>query len=192
MSFEKNSVNNTKKGESPRQDSIHTSKSSSDMLKSSIKSSTSQGSIAKKNVDSNFYQYADKQKMMENFLVSANNEYTPEEMKKFLKEGIMANGYRMMKVENCDWYYDYYQHTKSCTPPVKELNNATVNYYHYTTPFETQLGTINLVMMHCQVNFDDGTYTPADRSFKFNALTPEMIEKARIQAEKYKVKELAV
>lgn len=128
----------------------------------------------------------DKQKQMENFLLTANNEYTPEEMKRFLKEGIMADGLRMLKVEDCDWYYDYYQTTKTSNPPVKELKNATVDYYHYTTPFETQLGNINLVMMHSQLNFADNTFAPADRFFKLNAPTQEMIKRAKIQAAKYK------
>lgn len=198
MSSDSNCVNSSKKGDSsnndkePRQASSRTSKSSNIMLESSSKSDTSQSSNAQKNIENDIDQYTDKQKMMEKFLVSANNEYTPEEMKKFFKEGIMANGCRMMKVEDCDWYHDYYQLTKTCTPPVKELNNATVNYYHYTTPFETQLGTINLVMMHCQVNFDDGTYTPADRVYKYNAETPEMIEKARARAEYFKVNGMTV
>lgn len=156
------------------------------MLGSSTGSIKSQDFNTDKEVEQENKSNVDKKQLMEKFLVTANNEYTPEQMKKFLKEGIMANGLRMMKVEDCDWYYDYYASTKLSVPPVKELKDASVNYYYYTTPYETQFGNINLVMMHSQVNFEDGTYTPADRSFRSNVPTEEMIQRAKIEAEKYK------
>lgn len=171
-----------------KKDKMLTSSYSNYMLGSSNSSSSfkSQDFSTNKDVEEENMSNTNKQKLMEKFLVSANNEYTPEQMKTFLKEGIMASGLRMMKVEDCDWYYDYYQGTKLSVPPVKELNNASVNYYYYTTPFQTQFGNMNLVMMHSQVNFDNNTYTPADRSSSLNAPTPQMIERAKIQAEKYK------
>ncbi|EAA22959.1 hypothetical protein [Plasmodium yoelii yoelii] len=41
-------------------------------------------------------------------------------------------------------------------------------------------------MMHSQVNFEDGTCTPADRIFKMHKITPEMSKQALIKSLKYK------
>lgn len=120
------------------------------------------------------------------FLRTNNNDYTVAEMKKFLKQGITKSGLRIMTTNDSEWYYDYYQATKSSSPPITELTEGTtIDYYYHSTPFETQIGNINLVMMYSQVNFPDGTFTPADRSFKANAITPEMIERAREGTKKY-------
>ncbi|CRH00475.1 conserved Plasmodium protein, unknown function [Plasmodium relictum] len=147
----------------------------------SEKNSTSE--IAVENFDIN----DDKEKQYNKFLQCCSNEYSVEQMKKFLKYGITENGIRIMTTDTCSWYYDYYKITKRSTPHLKEFTDgATVDYYYYTTPFPTQMGNINLVMMHSQVNFGDETHTPSDRSFKMNEVTPEMIKEAKIKVNQIK------
>ncbi|KYO01590.1 hypothetical protein PRSY57_0518000 [Plasmodium reichenowi] len=128
----------------------------------------------------------DKEKQYNDFLKSYNAEYSVEQMKNFLKNGITENGVRILTTDKCSWLYDYYRITKTSDPCVKELTgNTTVDYYYYTTPFSTQIGNINLVMMHSQVNFGDGTCAPADRFFKMNSTTPEMIKEAKLKAKNF-------
>lgn len=128
----------------------------------------------------------DSEEKFNKFLATNNNDYTVEEMKNFLKNGITKTGLRIMTTNDSEWFYDYYQATKSSVPPITELTEGTtIDYYYHSTPFETQIGNINLVMMCSQVNFPDGTFTPADRSYKANAVTPEMIEKAKEGTKKY-------
>ncbi|GAW81368.1 hypothetical protein, conserved [Plasmodium gonderi] len=134
-----------------------------------------------------FHMNDDKINKYRDFLQNSSDEYTIQQMETFLKHGISNNGVRMMTRDTCSWVYDYYKTTKTSTPALKEFTpGTTVDYYYYTTPFRTQIGNINLVMMHSQVNFGDGTSTPADRAFKINAVTPEMVKAAKIKARAYK------
>ncbi|GAB66879.1 hypothetical protein PCYB_102290 [Plasmodium cynomolgi strain B] len=121
------------------------------------------------------------------FMQNSSDEYTIQQMEKFLKYGISDNGMRMLTTDTCTWVYDYYKTTKTSTPNLKEFTpGTTVDYYYYSTPFRTQIGNINLVMMHSQVNFGDGTAAPADRAFKMNEITPEMMKAAKVKAREYK------
>ncbi|CAD2099023.1 conserved Plasmodium protein, unknown function [Plasmodium vinckei brucechwatti] len=130
----------------------------------------------------------DKEISYKRFIQNARDEYSVQQMEKFLKHGIADNGMRMMTTDTSSWLYDYYKTTKTPVPCcVKELTpNTTIDYYYYTTPFHTQIGDINLTMMHSQVNFEDGTCTPADRIFKMHKITPEMTKQAMIKSLKYK------
>ncbi|ANQ08763.1 Uncharacterized protein PCOAH_00029740 [Plasmodium coatneyi] len=121
------------------------------------------------------------------FLQNSSDQYTVQQMERFLKHGISDNGMRMLTTDTCSWVYDYYKTTKTSTPNLKELTpGTTVDYYYYSTPFRTQIGNINLLMMHSQVNFEDGTCAPADRVFKMNEVTPEMVKAAKVKARQYK------
>ncbi|CAA9988650.1 conserved Plasmodium protein, unknown function [Plasmodium knowlesi strain H] len=121
------------------------------------------------------------------FLQNSSDQYTVQQMERFLKHGISDNGMRMLTTDTCTWVYDYYKTTKTSTPNLKELTpGTTVDYYYYSTPFRTQIGDIDLVMMHSQVNFEDGTAAPADRVFKMNEVTPEMVKAAKVKARQYK------
>ncbi|SCM23274.1 conserved Plasmodium protein, unknown function [Plasmodium chabaudi adami] len=130
----------------------------------------------------------DKEISYKRFIQNARDEYSVQQMEKFLKHGIADNGMRMMTTDTSSWLYDYYKTTKTPAPCcVKELTpNTTIDYYYYTTPFQTQIGDINLTMMHSQVNFEDGTCTPADRVFKMHKITPEMTKQAMLKSLKYK------
>ncbi|CDU19533.1 hypothetical protein YYC_00978 [Plasmodium yoelii 17X] len=130
----------------------------------------------------------DKEISYKRFIQNARDEYSIQQMEKFLKHGIADNGMRMMTTDTSSWLYDYYKATKTPIPcDIKELTpNTTIDYYYYTTPFHTQIGDINLTMMHSQVNFEDGTCTPADRIFKMHKITPEMSKQALIKSLKYK------
>ncbi|SBT36229.1 hypothetical protein, conserved [Plasmodium ovale wallikeri] len=135
----------------------------------------------------NFDANDDKANQYKRFLQNSCDEFTIQQMEKFLKHGIADNGIRMMTTNNCSWLYDYYKTTKTSIPPIKELTeDTTVDYYYHTTPFSTQIGDINLVMMNSRVNFGDQTCTPADRVFKMNAVTPQMIKEAKIKSLRYK------
>ncbi|EUD68310.1 hypothetical protein C922_01330 [Plasmodium inui San Antonio 1] len=121
------------------------------------------------------------------FLQNSTDEYTIQKMERFLKHGISDNGMRMLTTDTCTWVYDYYKTTKTSSPNLKEFTpGTTVDYYYYSTPFRTQIGNINLVMMHSQVNFEDGTVAPADRVFKMNEITPEKVKAAKVKAREYK------
>ncbi|VWU51924.1 conserved protein, unknown function [Hepatocystis sp. ex Piliocolobus tephrosceles] len=116
------------------------------------------------------------------------DEMVVNQMENYLKNGVADNGTKMLTKDTCSWYYDYYKTTKTSYPQgEKELTeNTTIDYYYYTSPYSTQIGDIDLLMMHSQVNFEDGTYAPADREFRTNPPTPEMIKKAQQQCIKYK------
>ncbi|VUZ96452.1 conserved protein, unknown function [Plasmodium vivax] len=129
----------------------------------------------------------DKASKYRKFLQNSSDEYTIQQMERFLKHGISDNGIRMLTTDTCTWVYDYYKTTKTSTPGLKEFTpGTTVDYYYHSTPFHTQIGNINLIMMHSQVNFEDGTAAPADRVFKMNEVTPEMVKAAKVKAREYK------
>lgn len=168
--------------------SIHSSKGSKS--DASLKQNPSRESFKSDKTNSQDAIDADNEKNIndESALNCNSDGMVVHQMENFLKYGITDDGTKIMTTDNCTWYYDYYKSTKMPYPHhEKELTeNTTVDYYYYTSPFNTQIGNINLVMMHSQVNFEDGTYTPTDRVFRNRPPTPEMIENAKLRCEQFK------
>lgn len=87
-----------------------------------------------------------------------------QEMKTWLRTGMTPDGTRMMTDESWQWYQDFYQGTISDDPEHESLPaGALVDYYYWTCPYLAHIGEMKFVMMHAQVNFEDGTHMPADR-----------------------------
>lgn len=87
-----------------------------------------------------------------------------DEMKTWLRTGVAPDGTRMMTEESWQWHQDYYQATIRADPGDEVLpQGSQVDYYYWTAPYLAHIGPMDLVMMHAQVNVEDGTHLPADR-----------------------------